>query len=102
MELRAQAIAVFFAIAQGFGALGPTVYGGFLASKDPSQLMVGYFIGAGVMAIGGITELLIGVKAERTSLEDVVNPLTVVSKPKESISDMRKDLHSGGAAPATS
>jgi MFS family permease len=102
MELRAQAIAVFFAIAQGFGALGPTVYGSFLASKDPKQLMLGYFIGAGVMAIGGITELLIGVKAERTSLEDIANPLSLVSKPSESISDMRDDLKSGGAAPATS
>jgi MFS family permease len=80
MELRAQAIAVFFAIAQGFGALGPTIYGGFVASKKPSELMIGYLIGAGVMAVGGIVELLFGVAAERTSLEDVANPLSLVRK----------------------
>jgi MFS family permease len=102
MELRAQAIAVFFAIAQGFGALGPTVYGNFLASGKRSELMIGYLIGAGVMAVGGIVELLIGVKAERTSLEDIANPLTLVEHADESISDMRSSLHSGGAAPATS
>jgi MFS family permease len=85
MELRAQAIAVFFAIAQGFGALGPTIYGGFVASKKPSELMLGYLLGAGVMAVGGIVEAVIGVKAERTSLEDVANPLSVVRKPVEGI-----------------
>ncbi len=102
MELRAQAIAVFFAIAQCFGALGPTVYGAFLASNNPRELMIGYFIGAGVMAIGGLTELFIGVNAERTSLEDVASPLSLVSKASESISEMRDDMKSGGAARATS
>jgi len=85
LELRAQAIAVFFAIAQGFGALGPTIYGGFVASKKPSELMIGYFLGAGVMAVGGIVEAVIGVKAERTSLEDIANPLSVVRKPVDGI-----------------
>ena len=85
LELRAQAIAVFFAIAQGFGALGPTIYGGFVASKKPSELMLGYLLGAGVMAVGGMVEAVIGVKAERTSLEDVANPLSVVRKPVEGI-----------------
>jgi len=80
MELRAQAIAVFFAIAQAFGALGPAVYGGFVASKKPSELMIGYLIGAGVMCIGGIVELIFGIKAERTSLEDVADPLSLVRR----------------------
>jgi MFS family permease len=85
LELRAQAIAVFFAIAQGFGALGPTIYGGFVASKKPGELMLGYLLGAGVMAVGGIVELVIGVKAERTSLEDIASPLSVVRKPVEGL-----------------
>jgi len=93
MELRAQAIAVFFAIAQAFGALGPTIYGGFVASGKPSELMIGYLIGAGVMVIGAIAELLFGVKAERTSLEDVADPLSLVRKASGGIS--------GGAQPAT-
>jgi MFS family permease len=93
MELRAQAIAVFFAIAQGFGALGPTIYGGFVASGKPSELMIGYLIGAGVMVLGAIAELLFGVKAERTSLEDIASPLSLVRKASGSISG-------GGAQPA--
>jgi MFS family permease len=78
MELRAQAIAVFFSIAQGFGALGPAVYGGFIASKSPHELMLGYFLGAGVMAVGGVIAAVFGISAERTSLEDVANPLSLV------------------------
>jgi MFS family permease len=78
MELRAQAIAVFFAVAQCFGALGPTIYGGFVASGKPSELMIGYLIGAGVMIVGAIAELIFGIKAERTSLEDIANPLSLV------------------------
>ena len=79
VRYRAQAIAVFFAVAQGFGALGPTVYGSFVASGKPSELMMGYLIGAGVMAVGGLVEATIGVKAERTALEDVARPLSLVS-----------------------
>ncbi len=78
MELRAQAIAVFFSIAQGFGALGPAVYGGFIASESTHQLMLGYFLGAGVMAVGGVIAAVFGISAERTSLEDVANPLSLV------------------------
>jgi MFS family permease len=95
MELRAQAIAVFFAIAQCFGALGPTIYGGFVASGKPSELMIGYLIGAGVMVVGAVAEIIFGIKAERTSLEDVANPLSLVHKASA--------ITSGGpqAAPAT-
>ena len=97
LELRAQAIAVFFAIAQGFGALGPTIYGGFVASKKPSELMLGYLLGAGVMAVGGIVEAVIGVKAERTSLEDIASPLSLVKKPVDGIlSGVRNALPEGG------
>ncbi|HVU60181.1 MAG TPA: MFS transporter [Mycobacteriales bacterium] len=80
IELRAQAIAVFFSIAQGVGALGPAVYGGFVASKKPHELMLGYLLGAGVMAVGGIVAAIFGIKAERTALEDVANPLSLVSR----------------------
>jgi hypothetical protein len=48
--------------------------------------MIGYLIGAGVMVLGGIVEVIFGVKAERTSLEDVANPLSLVRKASGSIS----------------
>ena len=100
MELRAQAIAVFFAIAQGFGALGPTIYGGFVASGKPSELMIGYLIGAGVMVVGAIAEIVLGIKAERTSLEDVADPLSLVGRASESISSLRKQATGGATATA--
>ena len=42
LEVRAQAIAVFFAIAQGFGALGPVIYGHLIGDgSDPGKLYRG-------------------------------------------------------------
>jgi MFS family permease len=79
LEVRAQAIAVFFAIAQCFGAVGPILYGHLIGDgADASKLFVGYLIGAGVMILGGVAELLLGVPAERRPLEAVARPLSVV------------------------
>jgi hypothetical protein len=79
LEVRAQAIAVFFAIAQCFGAIGPIFYGNLIGNgADTSKLFVGYLIGAGVMIIGGVVELLLGVRAERRPLEPVARPLSLV------------------------
>lgn len=77
LEVRAKAIAVFFAIAQGFGALGPDIYGGLVNSHR--GLFIAYLVGAGVMILGGIAEVILGVAAERRSLEDIANPLSAVS-----------------------
>ncbi len=80
VEVRAKAIAVFFAIAQTFGALGPWLYGLLIGDgHDHGRLFVGYLIGAGVMAIGGLVEVFLGVAAEGKSLEDVASPLSAVS-----------------------
>ncbi|MEA2346462.1 MAG: hypothetical protein QOG62_249 [Thermoleophilaceae bacterium] len=79
LEIRAQAIAVFFAIAQCFGALGPVFYGWLIGDgSNPHQLFIGYLIGAGVMIVGGVVELVLGVDAEGRSLEDVARPLSAV------------------------
>ena len=79
LEVRAKAIAVFFAIAQCFGAIGPIFYGHLIGDgADPSKLFVGYLIGAGVMILGGVVELLLGVPAERMPLEAVARPLSLV------------------------
>ncbi|HEY0001786.1 MAG TPA: MFS transporter [Actinoplanes sp.] len=84
LEIRAQAIAVFFALAQCFGAIGPVFYGALIgAGDDPNKLFIGYLIGAGVMAIGGLVEAVIGIDAEGKSLEDVATPLSAVtSRPR--------------------
>ena len=77
VEVRAKAIAVFFAIAQCFGAFGPWLYGQLIGDgKDHFRLFVGYLIGAGVMCVGGVVAAVLGVDAEGRSLEDIAAPLS--------------------------
>jgi MFS family permease len=77
IEIRAEAIAVFFAIAQIFGALGPVFYGALIGDgEDRTGLFIGYLVGAAIMVTGGIVELILGVKAEGKSLEEITKPLT--------------------------
>jgi MFS family permease len=78
VEVRAKAIAVFFAIAQSFGAFGPWFYGRLIGNgQDHTKLFYGYMIGAAVMAIGGLVAAFIGVDAEQKSLEDIAAPLSL-------------------------
>jgi hypothetical protein len=77
METRALAIAFFYAIGTAIGGItGPFLFGKMIESGEESQVAIAFFIGAGVMAIGGIVELFFGVKAEQESLEDIAKPLT--------------------------
>jgi MFS family permease len=86
LEVRAKAIAVFFAIAQCFGSLGSHLYGHLIGTgNDPNKLYVGYLIGAGAMILGGLVAVFFGVSAEGKSLEDVARPLSVIAKPAEAI-----------------
>jgi MFS family permease len=86
LEVRAKAIAVFFAIAQCFGFLGTHLYGHLIGTgKDPSSLYAGYLIGAGAMILGGLIAAFLGVDAEGKSLEDIARPLSVIAKPAEAI-----------------
>ena len=77
MEVRALAIAFFYAIGTAVGGIaGPLVFEKLAATNDPGQVALGYVIGAIVMAIGGIVELVLGVRAEQQQLEDIATPLT--------------------------
>jgi MFS family permease len=81
-EVRAKAIAVFFAIAQCFGALGPVIYGALIGEGESrGPLFGGYLLGAGVMVVGGLVAAFLGVNAERKSLEDVALPLSMRRHP---------------------
>ena len=96
LEVRAKAIAVFFAIAQLFGAFGSHWYGHLIGTgQNRGTLFVGYLVGAGAMIIGGLVALFFGVAAEGKSLEDVATPLSVIGKPSEAI------FRAGGASGAT-
>jgi MFS family permease len=80
LEVRAEAIAVFFAIAQCFGAVGPVLYRALIGSgTDPFRLFIGYVIGGTILVFGGLTEVLLGVPAEGKSLASVARPLSAVT-----------------------
>ena len=94
LEVRAKAIAVFFAIAQCFGFLGTHLYGHLIGTgKDPNALYWGYLLGAGAMILGGLVAAFLAVDAEGKSLEDVARPLSVVAKPAQGL------FRSGGQYP---
>jgi hypothetical protein len=98
LEVRAQSIAVFFAIAQLFGAFGSHWYGHLIGNgTDRNSLFVGYLVGAGAMILGGVTAIFFGVAAEGKSLEDVATPLSVIAKPSQAI--FRAGVDSGGIDP---
>jgi MFS family permease len=91
METRALCIAFFYAIGTAAGGIaGPLLFGKLIenasASKDITQIALGYFIGAALMVIGGIAEAVLGVRAEGRSLEDIAQPLTVEDEPDQPVS----------------
>ena len=100
LEVRAKAIAVFFAIAQAFGSLGSHLYGHLIGNgSDPNKLYIGYLIGAGAMILGGVVAVFFAVDAEGKSLEDVARPLSVIAKPPEAIF-RTGDPREGGVSPS--
>ena len=81
METRAMAIAFFYAtgtIIGGFG--GPLLFGALIQSGKPSQIFVGYLIGAIVMVVGGVIQATMGVEAAQRDLEDIAPPLSATGE----------------------
>ena len=79
METRALSIALFYAVGTAVGGItGPLLFGHFVHSGSADQVATGFLIGAGAMALGGVAELLFGVRAEGKSLEDIAKPLTAL------------------------
>lgn len=76
LEVRALAIAVFYAIGQGASSLAPLLSGVLIASNQPIQVFYGDLFGALLMAAAGVIAIFFGVKAERQSLESVARPLS--------------------------
>jgi hypothetical protein len=70
------AIAIVYAVGTLVGgALAPLLFGALIATKDAAHVAAGYILGAAMMAIGGVTELVLGIDAENTMLEDVAAPV---------------------------
>jgi MFS family permease len=96
METRALSIAFFYATGTAAGGIaGPLLFGHLIASGSQDQVATGFFIGAVVMAIGGIAELLFGVKAEQKQLEDIATPLTAEGEEEEASTKTEKPVDAG-------
>ncbi len=77
METRALCIAVFYAVGTGIGGvIGPQVFSRMINTDSYQQVFLALGLGAVMMIIGGLAELLFGIKAERRSLESIAKPLT--------------------------
>jgi MFS family permease len=78
LETRALCIAVFYAVGTGIGGIiGPQVFSRMINTESYEQVFLALTLGAVMMILGGIAELIFGVKAERESLENIAKPLTV-------------------------
>jgi MFS family permease len=84
METRALAIAFFYACGTAAGGIaGPLLFGHLINSGNLENVAIGFFVGAAVMAIGGIAEILWGVSAEQKQLEEVAEPLSAAGAPED-------------------
>jgi MFS family permease len=81
LEARALAIAFFYAVGTACGgAAAPYLFAALIGTGDRGEVFDGYLFGAALMIGAAIVELLIGVKAERQSLESVARPLSSASR----------------------
>jgi MFS family permease len=79
LEIRALAIAFFYAIGTGIGGIaGPLVFGLLISTGSRGAVATGYVIGAFLMIGAGAVEAVWGVAAERKPLEAVARPLALV------------------------
>jgi MFS family permease len=80
LEIRALAIAIFFAVGTGTGGvLAPWLFGTLIGTGSRDAVFAGYLLGAGLMLLAVGAVLAYGVRAERKPLEEIAPPLSAVS-----------------------
>jgi len=79
VEIRALAIALFFAAGTGIGGvIGPLLFGVLIETGSRAAVFGGYLGGAILMIVAAAVQLRFGVAAERKPLEEVARPLAFV------------------------
>jgi len=79
LEIRALAIAFFYAIGTGIGGIaGPLLFGVLISTGARGSVAMGYLLGAILMVAAAAVEARFGVAAERKPLETVSRPLAFV------------------------
>ena len=79
LEIRALAIALFYAVGTGIGGIaGPWLFGVLIDTGSRTSVFGGYLFGAALMVAAGLIAAFFCVPAERRPLEDVARPLAFV------------------------
>ena len=79
LEIRALAIAFFYAVGTGIGGvIGPWLFGVLIDTGSRTSVFGGYLIGAALMAAAGLLAAVFCIPAERRPLESVARPLAFV------------------------
>jgi MFS family permease len=79
LEIRALAIAFFYAVGTGIGGvIGPLLFGALIDTGSRASVFAGYLLGAVLMIFAGCVAWRWGVDAERKPLESVARPLTFI------------------------
>jgi MFS family permease len=82
LEIRALAIAFFYAVGTGIGGIvGPWLFGVLIDTGSRMSVFGGYLLGAALMIAAGLVAWRWGVAAERKPLEAVARPLTFIDLP---------------------
>ena len=77
LEIRALAIAFFFSLGTAAGGIvAPWLFGVLIGSGSREKVFYGYLVAGALMLAAAAIELGIGVKAERSSLEELASPLS--------------------------
>ena len=78
IEVRALAIAMFYAIGTGIGGVaGPALFGALIDTGSRMSVFLGYLFGAGLMIAAAAVAWCYCIAAERQPLESVAQPLAV-------------------------
>jgi MFS family permease len=81
LELRAMAIAFFYAAGTAIGGIsGPVLFGALIQTGSRQSVFYGYLVGGIAMAASALVEVCIGAPAERRPLEAVARPLSAVEE----------------------
>jgi len=79
LEVRAFAIALFYVLGTAVGGVaGPWLFGWLVETGSRGDIVLGYLFGAALMVGAAAVALVLGIRAERRSLEDVAAPLSRV------------------------
>jgi MFS family permease len=79
LEVRAVAIALFYAVGTAIGGvMGPALFGALIDTGSRQSVFIGYLFGSGLMVAAAVIAWRYAVAAERQPLESVARPLAFV------------------------